>query len=93
MHMIEKQESRSIRNEIREILLEFWDPIGIQDEPLARDEYEMHIGGTFGLLERNANDKDLSSHPSKIIEERVQVHPRNGAIDETVKALRKIGFT
>ena len=29
-----------------------WDPIGVSDTPEAADEYDMYIGGIFGLLQR-----------------------------------------
>ncbi len=38
--MIEKYESRRIRVAIRHALMDVWDPIGIKDEPNARDEYD-----------------------------------------------------
>jgi hypothetical protein len=33
---IDKEESRRIRNDIRQVLLQVWDPIGIQDEPMHK---------------------------------------------------------
>ena len=48
--MIEKAESRRIRVQIRRVLLHTWDPIGIQDEQNAQDEYDGYIGRIYGLL-------------------------------------------
>ncbi|MGC1424703.1 MAG: hypothetical protein WA354_05325 [Terracidiphilus sp.] len=36
--IIDKAESRRIRVEMRHVLLEVWDPIGIKDEPNAQNE-------------------------------------------------------
>jgi hypothetical protein len=56
---IDKAESRSIRLQIRKILLEIWDPIGIKDEPKAQDEYDSYIGGLYELLVRRAAGSEL----------------------------------
>jgi hypothetical protein len=76
---IDKDESRRIRNEIRRILLQYWDPIGIKDEPLAQDEYDAYLGSICELLLRGATDEDVSNHLWKIIEEQISVHPASGA--------------
>jgi hypothetical protein len=57
--MIEKAESRRIRVQIRRVLLHTWDPIGIQDEPNAQDEYDGYIGGIYDLLIDVAPDSDI----------------------------------
>jgi len=51
---IDKAESRRIRVQIRHILLQSWDPIGIRDEPNAQDEYDGYIGKLYELLVRGA---------------------------------------
>jgi hypothetical protein len=87
---MDKFESDRIQSEIREVLLKYWDPIGIKDEPRARDEYDMYIGGILGLLLRDATEEELRTHLWKIIGERIQVHPQVGATDNAVRALRTI---
>ena len=76
---MDKDESRRIRHEIRRILLQYWDPIGIKDEPLAQDEYDAYLGPIYKLLLRGAMDEEVSNHLWKIIEERISVHPASGA--------------
>jgi hypothetical protein len=58
----EKEESRRIRVEIRRVLLDDWDPIGIKDEPNAQDEYDGYIGRLYELLVENATDAELSNY-------------------------------
>jgi hypothetical protein len=48
--MIGKYESRRIKVDIRHVLMDVWDPIGIKDEPKAQDEYDSYLGGVYGLL-------------------------------------------
>jgi hypothetical protein len=57
--MIEKAQSRRIRVDIRHVLLQTWDPIGIQDEPNAQDEYDAYIGDIFDLLVGDAPDSKI----------------------------------
>ncbi len=45
--------------EIRRILMERWDPIGVRDEPMAADEYDEYATQLFGLLARGASDDQV----------------------------------
>ena len=71
---IDKYESRRIRVEIRRVLLQHWDPIGIREEPKAQDEYDGYLGGVYGLLVRGASDKEIADHLAHIVEERMGLH-------------------
>jgi hypothetical protein len=90
---MDKERSREIREQIRRILLEHWDPIGIKDEPRAQDEYDGYIGPIFILLESGAAHEQLANHLWKIVQERIQLHPQAGATERTVKALKSINFS
>jgi hypothetical protein len=57
--LIDKEESRRIRVQIRHVLLDVWDPIGVRDEPNAQDEYDGYIGRLYELLTANAPDSEL----------------------------------
>ena len=87
---IDKYESRRIRVEIRRVLLQTWDPIGIRDEPNAQDEYDMYLDGVYGLLANGATDDEISNHLWHIVKDRMGLDPTRGAMDETVRALRTI---
>ena len=87
---IDKYESRRIRVEIRRVLLQHWDPIGIREESEAQDEYDMYLGGVYGLLVRGASDEEIADHLAHIVEERMSLHPQSEATKETVRALRTI---
>jgi hypothetical protein len=60
--MIDKQASREFRKQIGRILLEQWDPIGVRDEPAARDEYDGYVYGVFRLLLDRAPDEAIAAH-------------------------------
>ena len=40
----------SARDAIRNILMKYWDPIGVEDEPEAQDEYDDYIPVIWKLL-------------------------------------------
>jgi len=48
--------------EIRRVLLNVWDPIGIRDEENAKDEYDSYIGDVFRLLVSGASDEAMQDH-------------------------------
>jgi hypothetical protein len=51
-----KKDAQRINEEIRQILVKEWDPIGIKDEPRAQDEYDNYVGGVFNLLATDRSD-------------------------------------
>src|SRR5271165_827099 len=59
--VIDKTDSRRIRAEIRRVLFNVWDPIGIRDEPNAQDEYNGYIGRVYELLVSKARNRRSST--------------------------------
>jgi len=51
-----------IRNQIRKILMDEWDPIGVNDTPEAADEYDFYIGGVYRLLEQGTSEAEIVTH-------------------------------
>jgi hypothetical protein len=49
-HGIDKEKSRAIRRQIRGVLMEVWDPIGVKGIPEAADEYDSYIGDFYEML-------------------------------------------
>jgi hypothetical protein len=90
--MIKKYESRRIRVEIRKVLMDVWDPIGIQNVGAARDEYDGYIGQVYGLLTRGASDGEIAAELLRIERERMELPHPGSTIDRTVAALRMIQF-
>jgi len=60
--MVSKSESRRITDEIRQVLLNVWDPIGVGDFPECADEYDCCIGGVYALLMNRANDDEVAKY-------------------------------
>jgi len=63
--------AREIQEQIRLILLHEWDPIGVQDEPSAQDEYDSYVGGVYRLLTDGASPEMVAEHLARIEGERM----------------------
>ena len=89
--MIEKHESRRIRVQIRHVLMEVWDPIGVKDAPHAQDEYDGYIGEVYDMLLGGASDSNLSEYLYWAVHENMGLGAATVAdMSDTVAALRKI---
>jgi hypothetical protein len=45
---------------IRDILMKNWDPIGVENEPLAQDEYDGYIGFIVSKLQADASVVEIA---------------------------------
>jgi hypothetical protein len=90
--MLEKYESRRIRVDIRHVLLDVWDPIGVRDEPHAQDEYDSYIGDIYEMLTKGAGDEKITDYLWWVVKERMGLGgaQTRDAMTETVDALRRI---
>lgn len=59
---LDKERAHRVKIEIRAVLMQQWDPIGVKDEPMAADEYDGYIGAIYELLKRRASSKEISDH-------------------------------
>lgn len=88
--MIDKYESRRIRVDIRHVLMQVWDPIGIKDEPNAQDEYDGYLGDVYELLVSGASDSQIAEHLWSMVTEHMGLSAKVEGMRETVAALRRI---
>lgn len=58
--MIEKYTARGVKREISRVLWEVWDPIGVNQFPEARDEYESYVNDLYIALINGASDEELA---------------------------------
>ena len=92
--IIDKAESRRIRVEMRHVLLEVWDPIGIKDEPNAQDEYDGYIGKLYDLLVSHADDSQLIDYLYWAVHDNMGLDAASRSdMQTTVEALKKIPLT
>lgn len=91
MGEIGNDESRRIRAQIRHVLLNVWDPIGIVNEPNAQDEYDDYIGRLYELLVRREPDTELIDYLYLVTHDWMGFDAATKSdMVETVAALRKI---
>ena len=60
------QRAQEIQQSIRNVLLRDWDPIRVQDEPQAQDEYDSYVGGVYRLIASGASPRVLAEHLARI---------------------------
>jgi hypothetical protein len=90
--VIDKATSRRIRVQIRHVLLDVWDPIGIKDEPNAQDEYDSYLGEIFTLLSAGATGEQLADRLLYFVNDRMGLEASPEQMIPTIRALRAIEF-
>jgi hypothetical protein len=86
--MIDKYESRRIRVEIRCVLWNVWDPIGVKDDPNAQDEYDCCLRSLF----KCASDDQIAEYLWQQGTEHMGLSLHKDAMYPTVAALRQISL-
>ena len=61
-----KEIAKEIQGGIQRILVHEWDPIGVQDIPEAKDEYDNYVGGVYRLLAIGASPQEVAEHLAEI---------------------------
>jgi hypothetical protein len=62
---------RSGARELRRILMEEWDPIGVRGIPEANDEYDAYLGQIGSLLRADATADEISAYLLDVEEARM----------------------
>jgi hypothetical protein len=58
--MYDKSRIRAAKLQMRRVLLEEWDPIGIADEPRAQNEYDGYLGDIYDLLSSDVSEAEIA---------------------------------
>ncbi|MGH7416911.1 MAG: hypothetical protein ACREKB_03950 [Candidatus Rokuibacteriota bacterium] len=66
-----EERADEIQEQIKEVLLRDWDPIGVAEEPRAHDEYDAYVGGVYRLLASGAQPRVVAEHLARIEAERM----------------------
>ncbi len=64
--MYDKAKIRAAKLQMRRVLLEEWDPIGVRNEPMAQDEYDSYLGHIYTLLAQDASEHQLAKHLNEL---------------------------
>jgi hypothetical protein len=57
---------KGLYRRVDEILFYLWDPIGVCDIPMARDEYQSYLPQVFKLLLNDSKDHEVSAYLIKV---------------------------
>ncbi len=91
LRRMSKQTLRQIMANVRRVLWEQWDPIGVNDEPEAFGEYDRYADGIYDLLMRGASDDEIAKQLHSYETVDMELHRRtNEQRMAVVKALRTI---
>lgn len=83
--------ARQTRDDIRNVLMDIWDPIGIKNVPQASDEYDSYLGEVMELLVSEKSGEEIARHLLEIVTKRMELSSaRLEDMTPAVKALRAI---
>lgn len=88
--MIEKKQAQRIMADVRRVLLNVWDPIGVRDEPNAQDEYDCCVDPLVTLLTSNASDDQIAEYLWRRGTQHMGLSLNREEMYRTVAALRQI---
>lgn len=57
---------KGLYRRVDEILFYLWDPIGVYDIPMARDEYQSYLPQVFNLLLNDCKEHEVSAYLIKV---------------------------
>ena len=88
--LVEKKDLRRLEAEVRRVLVEVWDPIGVKGEPNAQDEYDCCLWGIVRLLTTHGTDEQITEYLFRQGTEHMGLSFPREELQTTVGALRQI---
>ena len=88
--MNDKEESREIRQKIRSVLMNEWDPIGVKDVSEAAGEYDSYLGDVYRLVVENAPASKIANYLRHVEVDRMGLTDAQGTplLPDNVRYLR-----
>ena len=66
---------RSGARELRALLMEHWDPLGVAGEPEAADEYDEQVGKLGQMLREGTTADDIGTYLGRVRAESMELSP------------------
>jgi hypothetical protein len=82
------QQGSELYRRVDKVLHFIWDPIGVSDIPLARDEYQSYVPQVVVLLNENANTERLASYLNEVVTKRMGLRENADATLHVVAVLQ-----
>jgi hypothetical protein len=70
------QDEAELYKRCDEVLYYAWDPIGVSDEPYARDEYRSYLPQVFQLVKANASRERIEKYLAEIVKTNMGLEPQ-----------------
>ena len=87
----ETNKSRRNRTRVRQILLHDWDPIGVRDEPAARDEYDEYADRAYVMLmDERAASEEIAAYLEAIASEHMALGRNEQRAEKSKKVAEKL---
>ncbi len=72
---------------VDEVLHYIWDPCGVSEEPLARDEYHSYLPQVFAMVRDGKDAQTIASHLDRIAVEQMGSAPNAAHCDKVASVL------
>lgn len=89
----QKQRARRLMTEIRHVLVNVWNPIGLKDAFNLEHEYDCCVGPVATLLLSSASDDEIAEYLWRHGTEHIGLGLQKQEMYATVAALRKIDLS
>jgi len=91
-HRAQKKKVKELLSRVKEVLMRYWDPIGVSDQPEAQDEYDRYAMRICSrLLDDASTEAEIAVYLAHIEGEWMGLRPPSrAAIDRTVDALMSL---
>ena len=83
VHGKNKYQSRESRARVREILLRYWDPIGISGIPEAKDEYDAYADAAYVMLMGGQTASAIAAYLFKIASQHMGLSDHGGLAEKS----------
>lgn len=81
------EDTNSLFAQVDEVLWAEWDPIGINDNEDARDEYSNYVDDIVTMLKGEVSTSELSSHLLSIEKQKMSLEGNRDNCDRVAKIL------
>lgn len=87
------QRAKEVQEEVRQILLHEWDPLGVSDVPEAQDEYDSYVGGIYRLLASGASEHQIVERLHNLETVSMGLNSNRERLKSVAEKLAKLGVS
>jgi hypothetical protein len=76
-----------LRANVRQLLLQDWDPVGIRDVAAAQDEYDLYVDPIARIVERGESEEAITKY---LLELEFDITGMQGDIERTRRVAKRL---